>query len=244
MTTSGRSKSIHSFFDEFVNSKTMLNEFVAQYDKALKSRRAVEEDEYFKTINSKAVLSSVHPIEVRAGECYTRKIFEIFQKEWIEANNNLTHETKRHVQTLPDHYILPRWTLDARFQVGTSSIGLDEMNNEKEVSALTLWYVRANSTKAIELAKNSPSKIRRLNNLLVKFLEDEVIHNKLNALENPSQYFCTGISQVDIMPQLSIRDPLVLTNTKGRPKNASRIKSSLEMAKKKRTCSHCKGFGH
>ena len=93
MTTSGRSESIQSFFDEFVNSKTMLNEFVVQYDKAVASRRAVEEDEDFKTMNSKALLSSVHLIEAKAGACYTNKIFEIFKKEWIDATCNPTHVT-------------------------------------------------------------------------------------------------------------------------------------------------------
>ncbi|KAL4580927.1 hypothetical protein LXL04_017133 [Taraxacum kok-saghyz] len=53
MTTSGRSESIHAFFDGFVNSRTMLNEFVIQYDKAVESRRASEEDEYFKTMTWK-----------------------------------------------------------------------------------------------------------------------------------------------------------------------------------------------
>ncbi|GKA44673.1 FAR1-related sequence 5-like protein [Tanacetum coccineum] len=94
MTTSGRSESIHSFFDGFVNSKTMLNEFVIQFDKAVDTRRGAEEDEDFKTMNSMPILSSVHPLEAKAGKCYTKKIFEIFQKEWIEATNNLTHETK------------------------------------------------------------------------------------------------------------------------------------------------------
>ena len=151
---------------------------------------------------------------------------------------------KSHVRTLPNYYILPRWTLDSRFKVSTCSIGFDEMNNEKQVSALTLRYVRANSNKASEHAKTSPSKIRKLNNLLVKFLEDEVIQNKLNAPESPPQSSCAVFTQVDMMPQLSIRDPTILTNTKGRPKNATIIKSSLEMAKKKRTCSHYKGLGH
>ncbi|XP_023765091.1 protein FAR1-RELATED SEQUENCE 12-like [Lactuca sativa] len=245
---------------------------------------------------------SIQLIEAKAGECYTRKNFEIFQKEWIQATSNLTHETiskcteeikywvgqldvdkthwrvvifrlkdkvnvtcscakfeaydilckhylyvikKRHAQTLLNHYILPRWSLDARFKVDTRSIGLNKMKNEKEVSALTLWYVCANSTKAIEHATNSPSKIRKLNTLLVKFLEDEVIQKNLNAPENPSQHSCAGITQVDTMPQFSIRDPAILTNTKGLPKNATTIKYSLEMVKKKRrTCSHCKGLGH
>ncbi|XP_023734200.1 protein FAR1-RELATED SEQUENCE 5-like [Lactuca sativa] len=195
MTTSGRSESIHSFFDGFVNSKTMLNEFVLQYDKAVDSRRAAEEDEDFKTMNSSPILSSVHPIEAKVGHFYTRKMFEVFKKEWIEANCNLTHETlskttkeikyrvgqlnidkrhwrinifrfmdhvnvtcscakyetygilckhslyvmkKRHVENLPDHYILPRWTLSVRYKVGNGNIGLEEMNCENGVSALTL----------------------------------------------------------------------------------------------------------
>ncbi|KAL7589965.1 hypothetical protein Lser_V15G37917 [Lactuca serriola] len=66
LTTTERSESINSFFDGFVNSRTMLNEFVVQCDKAVESRRAAEEDEDFKTMNSRPVLSSVHPIEEKA----------------------------------------------------------------------------------------------------------------------------------------------------------------------------------
>ncbi|XP_023753929.1 protein FAR1-RELATED SEQUENCE 5-like [Lactuca sativa] len=92
MTISGRSESINSFFDDFVNLSTMLNDFLIQYDKAVSSRRAAKEDEDFKTMNSRPILSSIHPIEAKAGECYTRKVFEIFKKEWIEATSNLTYE--------------------------------------------------------------------------------------------------------------------------------------------------------
>ncbi|XP_023753804.1 protein FAR1-RELATED SEQUENCE 5-like [Lactuca sativa] len=67
MTTTGRSESINSFFDGFVNLRTMLNEFVVQYDKAVESRRVAEEDEDFKTMNSRPVLSLLHPIEAKAG---------------------------------------------------------------------------------------------------------------------------------------------------------------------------------
>ncbi|KAI3520364.1 hypothetical protein L1887_09749 [Cichorium endivia] len=300
MTTTGRSESINSFFDGYVNSRTMLNEFVLQYDKAVESRRAAEEDEDFKTLNSRAVLSSVHPIEAKAGESYTRKVFEIFKNEWVEATSNLTHETlsksseeityrvgqlnvdktywrivsfrsnsqisvmcscakyethgilckhclyvmkKRHVDTLPSHYILPRWTLNVRYTVGNSSIGLEDMNNENGVSALTLWCVRSNFSKVIEQAKDSPLKIEKVNNVLVKLLDDLTIREKSKTFEIASQGSSVGISQVDKTPQLCVRDPLGPTNTKGRPKNASRIKSSLEMPKK-RTCSYCQGLGH
>ncbi|CAI9275453.1 unnamed protein product [Lactuca saligna] len=303
MTTSGRSESIHSFFDGFVNSKTMLNEFVLQYDKAVDSRRAAEEDEDFKTMNSSPILFYVHPIEAKAGHFYTRKMFEVFKKEWIEANCNLTHETlskttkeikyrvgqlnidkrhwrivifrfvdhvnvtcscakyetygilckhslyvmkKRHVENLPDHYILPRWTLSVRYKVGNGNIGLEEMNCENGVSALTLWCVRSNCDKAIEQASDSPAEIEKFNNFVINFLEDQKIRKKPKALENVSQSPYKGISQVDMTPQLSVfvRDPIAPTNTKGRPKNATRIKSSLENVKKKRTCSYCRTPGH
>ncbi|KAK1425976.1 hypothetical protein QVD17_14643 [Tagetes erecta] len=46
----------------------MLNEFVIQYDKAVTARRAAEEDEDFKTMNSKPILSSVSLIEAKADK--------------------------------------------------------------------------------------------------------------------------------------------------------------------------------
>ncbi|CAI9290267.1 unnamed protein product [Lactuca saligna] len=67
ITTTRRSESINSFFDGFVNSRTMLNEFVVQYGKVVESRRASKEDKDFKTMNSRPVLSSVHPIEEKAA---------------------------------------------------------------------------------------------------------------------------------------------------------------------------------
>ncbi|KAL4574370.1 hypothetical protein LXL04_021199 [Taraxacum kok-saghyz] len=278
------------FFDGFVNLSTMLNEFVRQYDKAVESRRAAEEDEDFKTMNSRAILSSVHPIEAKAGECYTRKVFEIFKKEWMEATSNLTHDTlskskeeikyrvgqlnidktywrvvsyrslnqvsvtcscakfetygilckhslyvmkKRHVETLPSHYILPRWTISSRYKVGNGSIGLQEIDNENGVSAFTLWCVRSNFTKVIEQSRDSPLEVQKLNTLLIGLLDDQAIRKKNNVFENVSQGSCVGISQVDMMPQLSVRDPIGPTKTKGRPKVASRLKSFLEVPKKK-----------
>ncbi|KAL7602925.1 protein FAR1-RELATED SEQUENCE 5-like [Lactuca sativa] len=302
VTTTRQSESINSFFDGFVNSRTMLNEFVVQYDKAVESRRAAEEDEDFKTMNSRPILSSVHPIEAKAGQCYTRKMFDTFKKEWTEAITNLTHETigktteestyrvgqldvdkknigallpfvlsldqvsvtcscvkyetngilckhslyvmkKNHVKELPSHYMLPRWTLNARYKLFSASIGLGEMNNENGVSAYTLWCVRSNFTKLIDQARDSPSEIQKANTLLISRLDDQTNRKKFMYLENVSQGSCMGVSQIDMMSQLSVCEPLGPTTTKGRPKLASRIKSSLE-APKKQTCSYCQGFGH
>ncbi|KAJ0679329.1 putative transcription factor FAR family [Helianthus annuus] len=300
MTSSGRSESIHSFFDGFVNSKTMLNEFVSQYDKAVETRRAAEEDEDFKTMNSKPILSSINLIEAKASSRYTRKLFDVFKKEWTEATLNLTHEKisknseeikykvgqldvdktywrnvnfhlsekidvtcscakfetygilckhilyilkKRHVETLPDHYILPRWTLDARYKSDNCTIGLEDIQSENEVSALSLWCVQSTFRKAVEQARDSPCEIKKLNTILLKFLEEQSIRTKPKHSETNQQDSNAGSSQVNLMPQISIRDPVVHTNTKVRPRSATRIKSSLE-APKKRNCSYCKKPGH
>ncbi|KAK2965675.1 hypothetical protein RJ640_001095, partial [Escallonia rubra] len=142
--------------------------------RALASRRRAEKDEDFVTRNSKAVFYSGHPIEKRAGECYTRNLFEILKKE-RKSSLNCAHETltkeahvityivgfidddksrwrlvnydnregvratcscakfetegilckhilyimrKKKVMALPEHYILPRWTINARYKVG------------------------------------------------------------------------------------------------------------------------------
>ncbi|KAK2965128.1 hypothetical protein RJ640_005291 [Escallonia rubra] len=47
---------------------------VIKHHSRIYNRRNAEEDEDFKTMTSKAVLSSDHPIERKAGDCYTRRI--------------------------------------------------------------------------------------------------------------------------------------------------------------------------
>ncbi|KAL8254050.1 hypothetical protein R6Q59_032271 [Mikania micrantha] len=97
--------------------------------------------------------------------------------------------------------------------------------------------------KAIEQAKDSSYEIGKLNTILLTFLEEQSTRTKSKYVQTASQDSNAGSSQVNIIPQISIRDPLVHTNTKGRPKSATRIKSSLE-APKKRSCSYCEGLGH
>ncbi|KAJ0650296.1 putative transcription factor FAR family [Helianthus annuus] len=231
MTSSRRSESIHSFFDGYVNSKTMLNEFVRQYDKAVETRRAAEEDEDFKTMNSKPILSSVSLIEAKASSRYTRKLFDVFKKEWTEATFNLTHEK------------ISKSSEEISYKLDNCTIGIEDMNSENEVSALTLWCVQSNFRKATEQARDSPSEIKKLNTILLRFSEEQNIRKKSKQNETTSLDSNVGSSQVNMMPQITVRDPLVNTNTKGRPKSATRIKSSLE-APKKRSCSYCNKVGH
>ncbi|GKE70348.1 hypothetical protein Tco_1528420, partial [Tanacetum coccineum] len=117
------------------------------------------------------------------------------------------------------------------------------MHNKDEVSALMLWNVHSNCLKPVEQAKDSLSEIKKFNTLVVKFLEEQVIRKKSKENVNASQDRSVVSSHVDMMPQITVRDPQVPITTKGRPKEATRIKSSLE-APKKRRCSYCKVLGH
>ncbi|GAV71422.1 SWIM domain-containing protein [Cephalotus follicularis] len=97
MTSSGRSESINSFFDGFVNSNTHLPEFIEQYSRALMSRRQAEERQDYLTMNSNPKLITRFPFEKTAADCYTAIMFKLFQAElhesmscWYEmvSNNN------------------------------------------------------------------------------------------------------------------------------------------------------------
>lgn len=92
MTTTGRSESMNAYFDGYANSNTMLNEFVAKYDKSVRARRDVEEREDLQTMNTQPTFSSTQPIKKATGERYTRRIFRKFQAEFI-ASNGCRHET-------------------------------------------------------------------------------------------------------------------------------------------------------
>ncbi|XP_061366892.1 protein FAR1-RELATED SEQUENCE 5-like [Gastrolobium bilobum] len=230
MTTSGRSESINAFFYGYVNSNTMLNDFVIQYDKAIKSRRDAEEDEDFKTRNTKAVLETNHPIEAIAGERYTRKLFEIFKKEWKAAILDYFHEKiateenlilyrvgspevdkewwaivkfhltesftaqcscakfetmgilckhilyimkKKQVMTLPEKYILSKWTMNASYKAG-NLVSIHEETNPNEISALSLWSIHSNCTMAISEARDSIFEIKKFDAIVAEFLQQQL----------------------------------------------------------------------
>ncbi|XP_023773224.1 protein FAR1-RELATED SEQUENCE 7-like [Lactuca sativa] len=209
-------------------AKALLKDIflVVQYDKAIASRRAAEEDEDFKTMNSRPIVTFCLSNKIHVT-CSCAK----YETCGILCKHSLYVMKKRHVDTLPSHYILPRWTLNARYKVGKRSIRLEEMNNENGVSDYTLCCVRSNFNKVIEQVKDPPSKIENVNNVLIKLLQDQAIRKKPLPVENISQGSYVRMSQVDMTPQLFVRDPLAPTNMKGRPKIASRINSSLEVPK-------------
>ncbi|KAK2988326.1 hypothetical protein RJ640_000313 [Escallonia rubra] len=141
----------------------MLNEFVVKYDKAVYNRRYAEEDEDFKTMNSRAVLSSDHPIK------------------------------KKKIIDLHEYCILPRLIIHARYKVEDVSDRMHKIgghSTEKGISLLTLWSVRAKFSKAIDNGRNFPLEISEIDAWLSSFLKKQAARNNVEKLVGDKMDHC------------------------------------------------------
>lgn len=69
---------MNPYFDGYVHSNTMFNEFVVQHDKILIVQREAEEKQDFQTIKIQASLSGSHGVERTTEAYYTRRVFRKF----------------------------------------------------------------------------------------------------------------------------------------------------------------------
>ncbi|XP_020263305.1 protein FAR1-RELATED SEQUENCE 5-like [Asparagus officinalis] len=229
MRSSQRSESINAFFDGYVNSQTQLHEFVTQYEKAVTHRRLSEAHEDFKSLNTKPVMLLGHPIEIQAGEMYTRNMFDVFHTEFKGFGTEFCEELRkdgdiveykvckftdrgkwevvtyeqssqiqfcctcalfetngvvcrhilslmmaRQMDSLPDHYILHRWTIHARHRnigVGNIVFGRNITSCEEKINLLKSWALRAKFNNVLELAFDSEEKLQQLDDVLTNFME-------------------------------------------------------------------------
>ena len=92
------SESINFLFDGFVNANTKLVEFVNQYDKVVAAHRSSETQQDFRCLNCVPNCTS-NSYEIQVSKFYTRKIFQLFQKEWavimILFSEELKHDGSR-----------------------------------------------------------------------------------------------------------------------------------------------------
>jgi len=68
-------------FLKFLNSSTPLSMFVTQYEKNLDVHYNKEREKNVKIRISKPLLRTLYPMEEKASNIYTRKVFKIFQDE-------------------------------------------------------------------------------------------------------------------------------------------------------------------
>ncbi|KAI5425946.1 hypothetical protein KIW84_031680 [Lathyrus oleraceus] len=87
MSTTQRSESIHAFFDGYINSTTSLNQFVKQYDNALRSRAKKEFEADFNSMDTTIPCGSNSSIEKQFQSEFTNAKFKEIQVEFRSKMN-------------------------------------------------------------------------------------------------------------------------------------------------------------
>ncbi|KAL2971096.1 hypothetical protein AAZX31_15G174700 [Glycine max] len=141
MNTTQRSEGINAFFDSFVHSRTRLQEFVVNFEKAVDCRLEAKEREDYKSRHKSRILSTGSKVEHHAEFFYTRNVFGKFQDELRKVNeftkkkirrdgpshvyqvsNTLVIFQAKGVVQIPDHFVLQCWTKDANKFIEVSDV--------------------------------------------------------------------------------------------------------------------------
>nr|XP_017245268.1 PREDICTED: protein FAR1-RELATED SEQUENCE 5-like [Daucus carota subsp. sativus] len=85
MTTTSRSESMNSFFDEFVNASTGLKEFIENSQKSLEKQYLREREADYQTKNKERSKITSSSLENHAAFTYTKEMFRRFQHELKES---------------------------------------------------------------------------------------------------------------------------------------------------------------
>jgi hypothetical protein len=87
MSTTQRSESVHAFFDGYIDSTTSLNQFVKQYDNALRSRAREEFEADFNSMDTTIPCGSNSSVEKQFQGEYTHAKFKEVQAEFRSKMN-------------------------------------------------------------------------------------------------------------------------------------------------------------
>ncbi|XP_074332775.1 protein FAR1-RELATED SEQUENCE 5-like [Apium graveolens] len=111
MTTTSRSESTNSFFDEYVQSSTGLKEFIENSQKALETQylKEVKADYDSEQLEMRLVLHS--SLEMHASEIYTKEMFKRFQKELMKSTCYIVNSVKNNGTYMSKLYLVEKATL-------------------------------------------------------------------------------------------------------------------------------------
>ncbi|KAK1354471.1 hypothetical protein POM88_047727 [Heracleum sosnowskyi] len=153
--------------------------------------------------------------------------------------------------SIPEKYILPRWTLNARY---TTSSKVDHIleesqkkSRQKTVSALEIWNFRTYIDRIFDKAVRRREFLVAATNCLDNLSEQiDVIEAKKYDIFTEVTEVSRQTTSTSQISQITVRDP-IKCKTKGRPKKATRIlsgKQASQLQVKTRLCRKCDGPGH
>ncbi|KAF7128985.1 hypothetical protein RHSIM_Rhsim10G0133400 [Rhododendron simsii] len=238
---------------------TNLKEFVVKYDQALKRIVKRESDEDFESEHKFRIVNDNEFLLKHAAKIYTRNVFNKFKNEMSEVfhykvenaeNANrfqsflvkskddelqkftvtLDLQTYEDIDTIPDHFILPRWRQKAnKFRI-IDSEGLVHDDGKEESESLRLSHMCQESTKSACLA--APS-----NEAYTIYIE------AMNALHEKLQKVVSHVPPIDVCDdrdnlhsiepsQILLLDPNI-SLTKGRKKDVKGKGASINSGRLK-----------
>ncbi|XP_017405958.2 protein FAR-RED IMPAIRED RESPONSE 1-like [Vigna angularis] len=139
MSTTQRSEGMNAFFDGFINSSTTLQQFVVQYDNALKFKAQKEIEADFSSLNTNIACGSQSPIERQFQVQYTHANFEEVQMEFRSRMNCFIKNTVK--DCIFNKYIIKEEYMsdgncDAKYYV----VEFDPVTNDTRCSCLLFEF--------------------------------------------------------------------------------------------------------
>ncbi|XP_077240724.1 protein FAR1-RELATED SEQUENCE 5-like [Tasmannia lanceolata] len=169
----------------------------------------------------------------------------MFETSGILCSHILKIFDKKQLSSIPEPYILRRWTIDARYHL-VSGVPTSEAGNEG-ATPFRRWCLMAKRRRVDEELDNDDNIFNKLDEFYSGLLVEIEQRKKDKQLHSP--VFGSQVQSNSVPIQIhgiSIRDPEVV-ETKGRPSEASRLKSLLEVSQSrmgKRKCGGCGELGH
>ncbi|GKE17125.1 FAR1-related sequence 5-like protein [Tanacetum coccineum] len=170
-------------------------------------------------------------VEYKVGSDFATCSCARFETCGILCKHILYIMKRKLLVSIPDHYILPRWTMKATYNGGSIRKRWSDVhgNATQQVSFMTLWSIRSKFNKLLEGVRDSPCEIEKLNTFfddcLNKQHQRHSIGAEVNSVINSTMPVVTQSEQ-----EIIASDPVNRVKTKGRPKAATRIKSGLEIS--------------
>ncbi|XP_077251819.1 protein FAR1-RELATED SEQUENCE 2-like [Tasmannia lanceolata] len=167
-----------------------------------------------------------------------------FEIEGILCKHILRIMSLRRLSSIPERYILSRWTIEARFVFDGGMSTAEEDNDE--ITPLHKWFLISKYQRYLDDYQCPKSLFKKMDETLNGWIADGEWNKKekQNALlTSGSQVYSNIVMET---PEISIHDPQ-LVKTKGRPRNATRFKSPIEVSQaesKRRRCKKCGQLGH
>ncbi|WOH15032.1 hypothetical protein DCAR_0934565 [Daucus carota subsp. sativus] len=111
MTTTGRSESMNSFFDQYVQPSTGLKEFIENSQKALEYQYLHEVEADYNTQYKKRRLILNSPLEAHASQIYTKEMFRRFQIEFVKSASYVMKKIPHVSNYLWKVYLVEKFTV-------------------------------------------------------------------------------------------------------------------------------------